>query len=445
MKIFISYRRADSQMITDRICDRLEKAFGKENVFQDVLDIKYGLDFRKVLQRQVANSDVLLVVIGPTWATIKGVNEDTGVETDQPRLWNEDDAVRIEVESGLSNQDTTLVIPVLVNNASIPSKKKLPESLQPLVFLNGIQVRNNPYFDEDILRLIKRLQEYDRDRKRQTPSRRAVPIWMVGVLMAVVVVAAIVVMQLAGNSIFNIGVVPTATASPPPTELPTAITPSATPADLSVIRLTVWSPVDTEILVDDAFVMKVDRGATGFDYRGTNVPVHGGSQITFKSSGFEIRAPVSRFWTETGNQVDIHIGTGSFADVFITEEQLRAGMGSDADVPALIDELQHATAYDARAWAAERLGYIGNDAAVPALIAALNDPIDVRGWVAANAARALARIGDVSALPAVQNAYDNYAFKDSYGYIFEAALRDLNFIANQTGGAEASPTEEELG
>jgi hypothetical protein len=46
-KIFISYRRADSQQISGRIHDRLVSAFGKRNIFKDVDDIPPGMDFRE--------------------------------------------------------------------------------------------------------------------------------------------------------------------------------------------------------------------------------------------------------------------------------------------------------------------------------------------------------------------------------------------------------------
>ncbi|MEJ2759728.1 MAG: hypothetical protein P8046_14710 [Anaerolineales bacterium] len=35
-RIFISYRRADSQYATDRIYDRLSAHFGADNVFMDI-------------------------------------------------------------------------------------------------------------------------------------------------------------------------------------------------------------------------------------------------------------------------------------------------------------------------------------------------------------------------------------------------------------------------
>lgn len=48
-KIFISYRRDDSQAITGRLFDRLETAFGASVPFMDVDGIPLGSDFRSVI------------------------------------------------------------------------------------------------------------------------------------------------------------------------------------------------------------------------------------------------------------------------------------------------------------------------------------------------------------------------------------------------------------
>lgn len=45
MKIFISYRRADSTYLIGRIRDRLIAAFGPQTVFRDLDDIPAGADF----------------------------------------------------------------------------------------------------------------------------------------------------------------------------------------------------------------------------------------------------------------------------------------------------------------------------------------------------------------------------------------------------------------
>ncbi len=184
MKLFISYRRTDSQSNTDRIHEHLTEVFGAENVFQDVLDIDYGDDFREVLREQVSACDVLLVIIGPVWATIA---DQTGVS--QPRLFNPDDFVRFEVETGLSDEEV-LVIPVLVNEATMPEEAQLPLSLHPLRYRNAVTVRSNPYFTDDMARLIRQLQEYARE--------KGIAVWrprrwrLMAVAAAAVIVLAVV-------------------------------------------------------------------------------------------------------------------------------------------------------------------------------------------------------------------------------------------------------------
>jgi hypothetical protein len=71
-KIFINYRRAeDSGATAGRLRDRLEKDFGRDQVFMDVIDIPVGIDFKAHLNSQLAECDVILVVIGSKWLRAK--------------------------------------------------------------------------------------------------------------------------------------------------------------------------------------------------------------------------------------------------------------------------------------------------------------------------------------------------------------------------------------
>jgi len=103
-KIFISYRRLDSQYVTDAIYEFFKGQFGADNVFLDVGNIPFGVDFRDYLREQIAEHDVVLVIIGPEWGRI--MREQNG---------QANDFVRIEIEQAL--QQNKLVIPVLVMNA----------------------------------------------------------------------------------------------------------------------------------------------------------------------------------------------------------------------------------------------------------------------------------------------------------------------------------------
>ena len=67
LAIFVSYRRQDSGETVGRIHDRLLKAFEEERIFLDVDDQVAGEDYRRVIERALAQTDVVLAVIGPHW------------------------------------------------------------------------------------------------------------------------------------------------------------------------------------------------------------------------------------------------------------------------------------------------------------------------------------------------------------------------------------------
>jgi hypothetical protein len=76
----------------------------------------------------------------------------------QRRLDDVHDFVRIEMEAALK-RDIPLV-PVLVQGSSMPGQEDLPEILQSLVYRNGIPVRPDPDFHQDMDRLIKGIEGY---------------------------------------------------------------------------------------------------------------------------------------------------------------------------------------------------------------------------------------------------------------------------------------------
>jgi hypothetical protein len=62
-KIFINYRRDDSIGMAGRLHDRLAHTFGRAKLFMDVDHIPAGTDFVAHLNSQLAECDVILVVI----------------------------------------------------------------------------------------------------------------------------------------------------------------------------------------------------------------------------------------------------------------------------------------------------------------------------------------------------------------------------------------------
>ncbi len=148
-KIFISYRRDDSQATTDRLFEHLASVFPRENLFRDINSIPRGSDFRRAIERNVSDCDVLLAVIGPQW--LNAIDE-----TGHRRLENPADFVRLEIEAALKRDIP--VIPVLLPKAQMPKPDELPESLRELAFRNSAHLRHDPDFASDVRRLVADLR-----------------------------------------------------------------------------------------------------------------------------------------------------------------------------------------------------------------------------------------------------------------------------------------------
>lgn len=148
MKIFVSYRREDTQQVSARLCERLDQAFGPRNVFYDERSVGTGADFLGTVGGAIYTSDAILVVIGRIWATIRDAKG-------QLRLNDPDDPVGWEV--GLSLASGRVLIPLLVDGASMPAKGDLPKRLRDLTTRSGLRLATGPGFDVSVDDLIQRL------------------------------------------------------------------------------------------------------------------------------------------------------------------------------------------------------------------------------------------------------------------------------------------------
>ncbi len=147
-KIFISYRRADSQWPAGRLHDYLSARFGPDAIFMDITHIKPGEDFVTAIQQAISQSCALIAVIGPIWLTITD-------EQARRRLDDPDDVVRVEIASALA-QDLR-VIPVLIDETPMPTREQLPDALIRLCRLNALRVRSES-FRYDAAQLTKTLE-----------------------------------------------------------------------------------------------------------------------------------------------------------------------------------------------------------------------------------------------------------------------------------------------
>jgi hypothetical protein len=144
LRIFMSYRRADTSWAAVSLFDRLADQFGRDNVFKDVDSIDLGEDFVEAITTAVGSSDALLALIGNQWLTATDQNG-------RRRLDNPGDFVRLEIEAALTRG--VRIIPILVDGALMPHEDQLPESLAPLVRRQALELSPNR-FGGDFQRLL---------------------------------------------------------------------------------------------------------------------------------------------------------------------------------------------------------------------------------------------------------------------------------------------------
>ncbi len=148
-KVFICYRREDSQDVAGRIYDRLVSDLTRANVFKDTDSIQLGKDWRRAVRKSVQQCNVVLAIIGPNWLTAV---DDKG----KRRLDARDDAVRFELETAL--EKNIPVIPLLAGGAKMPQDSVLPSGIRPISRRQGLPIRSDPDFSRDMALLLNSIR-----------------------------------------------------------------------------------------------------------------------------------------------------------------------------------------------------------------------------------------------------------------------------------------------
>jgi hypothetical protein len=150
LRVFLSYRRADSAAYAGRLFDALSVPERRLDVFRDVNTIKYGENFVAAVEAAVDGCDVAIALIGPSW-----------LGTIVERLDSDADYVRLELEAALGKEGIH-ILPVLVGGAVMPRAEDLPPSLQPLTRINAIPLADDPRWHGDVQSLADVLEEMRR-------------------------------------------------------------------------------------------------------------------------------------------------------------------------------------------------------------------------------------------------------------------------------------------
>lgn len=141
--VFISYRRADKADARG-LYDRLAARFGVEKVFFDLKNIGGGENFVEAITHAAKCCVVMLVLISPRWLR----------RTDGPGEL--EDYVCLEVTTAFTHK--IRVIPVLIQGATMPAPKELPEVLSPLAYLHALVLSDDARWERDVEDLINRVE-----------------------------------------------------------------------------------------------------------------------------------------------------------------------------------------------------------------------------------------------------------------------------------------------
>lgn len=150
-KIFISYRREDSKHVAGRIFDRLKDEFPINDIFFDVDAIPIGVEFETYLRDAIGESAVVLALVGPRWTKELRKRE---------RWWAigppKEDFVRAEIERALDYG--VPLIPILIDEAKMPTYSQVPTTLREFRRINATPVRDGRDFYGDMGAVIDRIR-----------------------------------------------------------------------------------------------------------------------------------------------------------------------------------------------------------------------------------------------------------------------------------------------
>lgn len=158
-RVFISYRREDTDAAAAHLYASLSQKLGADSVFRDLAAIQPGEDFPAVIEAAIGESTAVLALIGQTWLTAE--------RNGRRRLDDPADLVRREIEIALHAK--VPVIPVLVGGAKMPTRAQLPRTIAELASRNAYSL---PWQDA-IDRLSTRIDELERERIAREETARA--------------------------------------------------------------------------------------------------------------------------------------------------------------------------------------------------------------------------------------------------------------------------------
>jgi hypothetical protein len=150
-EIFISYRRGDASGFANPLYERLAKHFGPEHVFRDVRNIEAGENFIDRFNEGVKSCKIFLPVIGTNWVSLAEKKKSQG----------DPDYVQLEITNALKRRQANqqlLILPILVEGATMPPQRDLSEDLKGLADINALALVE-AWWDQGVDKLIAQIEK----------------------------------------------------------------------------------------------------------------------------------------------------------------------------------------------------------------------------------------------------------------------------------------------
>jgi len=160
-EIFINYRSVDARSYAILLYLSLSACFGADAVFLDTESIPVGTDFPEQLLHHIRHARVVLAVIGPNWLS--------PARSRRRRIRREDDWTFRELAEAFTWD--IRVVPVLADNARLPTPRELPAHLAQLGRrqYRALRIRD---FRTDLDRITNDLIGLDPQLARMSSQRR---------------------------------------------------------------------------------------------------------------------------------------------------------------------------------------------------------------------------------------------------------------------------------
>jgi len=150
LRLFVSYRRSDASAAARQLADAAKASFGEDNVFFDTQDLHLGTSWPDEIGARLEHADVVLAVIGTRWVDLA---DERGSRT----VLNpaEEDVLRTELETALRTQGL-LLVPVLVDDATMAPRDRLPRPFKPLAS-RQVSILRHASWTQDVTALMDAL------------------------------------------------------------------------------------------------------------------------------------------------------------------------------------------------------------------------------------------------------------------------------------------------